>query len=380
MAARRDVQRQGQQDAGRSIETWNEEANDGVSHVPVPPPLPPIVVPQPRNQSVTVTSQTYSRATSTSRHCIFSGCENVERLLVPVRIKEMLLCRYKFYVPPSARICRYHLQNDCWDQLRTDIRDFTAAQMDQMLNMMERVNLKAVDFNNINMMPPHLCHYWLGMTAAQFHELLSEIPSLREQVPSASVALSIYLVKLRIGDSDDRLASLFQMSRRTLERNMTKTRNCMSQQMAPEHLGINHMSIEEVASRNKIIPEGLFGNSNLPNEIKPAIVICDATYVYVQSSSNYLFQKDTFSLHKHLNLVKPFMMVCCDGHILDCLGPYKATLNDATIMNNEFSDSNGPMRRYFRQGDVFILDRGFRDVILQFLEYGYQAHMPTLWQ
>lgn len=58
----------------------------------------------------------------------------------------------------------------------------------------------------------------------------------------------------------------------------------------------------------------------MPVESKPAIVLCDATYVYVQTSSNYLFQKQTYSLHKHLNLVKPFMIVCCNGHILDCIG------------------------------------------------------------
>ncbi|CAH0717099.1 unnamed protein product, partial [Brenthis ino] len=166
------------------------------------------------------------------------------------------------------------------------------------------------------------------------------------------------------------------MPRSTLERNMNKARNCMSQQMVPLHLGFNHMTVEEVAARNKTIPEGLFGNPNPSSEMRPAIVICDATYVYVQSSSNYLFQKESYSLHKHLNLVKPFMIVCCDGHILDYLGPYKATVNDATIMSNEFRNSNGEMRRCFREGDVFILDRGFRDVIPELIEYGYHAHMP----
>ncbi|XP_046976419.1 uncharacterized protein LOC124542519 [Vanessa cardui] len=34
------------------------------------------------------------------------------------------------------------------------------------------------------------------------------------------------------------------------------------------------------------------------------------------------------------------------------------------------------MRSYFREGDVFILDKGFRDVVAQLRNYGYQAHMP----
>ncbi|XP_045457322.1 uncharacterized protein LOC123667471 [Melitaea cinxia] len=376
LAARRNVQKQTRQDANRPIEAFNEETdNREPPHIPVTPPLPHISVPQ-RQETARIISQTYSRVAATSRHCIFSGCENVERLLVPTGVKEMLLCRYRLYIPSSARVCRYHLENDCWEQLQSNIRDFTASQMDHMLNMMERINLRTLDFNNINMMPPNLCQYWLGVTAAQFHELLAEMPSLHNEVPSASVALSIYLAKLRTGDSNERLSSLFEMPRSTLERNMNKARNCMSQQMVPLHLGLNHMTVEEVAARNKTIPEGLFGNPNPSSEMRPAIVICDATYVYVQSSSNYLFQKESFSLHKHLNLVKPFMIVCCDGHILDCLGPYRATVNDATIMSNEFRNSNGEMRRYFREGDIFILDRGFRDVIPELIEYGYQAHMP----
>ncbi|CAH2088125.1 unnamed protein product [Euphydryas editha] len=39
------------------------------------------------------------------------------------------------------------------------------------------------------MMPPDLCQYWPRATAAQFHELLAEMPSLHNEMPSASVAL-----------------------------------------------------------------------------------------------------------------------------------------------------------------------------------------------
>lgn len=53
-----------------------------------------------------------------------------------------------------------------------------------------------------------------------------------------------------------------------------------------------------------------------------------------------------------------------------------ATTNDASIMSKEFSRSEGTMRSYFREGDVFILDRGFRDVVAQLQGYGYQTHMP----
>ncbi|CAH2101353.1 unnamed protein product [Euphydryas editha] len=225
-------------------------------------------------------------------------------------------------------------------------------------------------------MPPHLCNYWLGMNSDQFYDLLNSIPNLVEHIPNATTALCVYLIKLRTDDSNDRLATLFNISRSSLERLMTKVRNCLINDFVPNYLGFDHIRVEEVASRNTIIPEGLFGNPILPPDSKPAIVICDATYVFVQSSSNYLFQKQTYSLQKLDNLVKPFMIVCCDGHIVECLGPYKATTNDATITSLNLRNEASCLRHFFRTGDVFLLDRGFRDVITELQGYGFIAHMP----
>ncbi|XP_022834004.1 uncharacterized protein LOC111361820 [Spodoptera litura] len=242
--------------------------------------------------------------------------------------------------------------------------------------MLQRAAKYHIDFSNIATMPAYLCHYWLGMTSNQFHDLLNSIPSLSDSVPNATIALSMYLVKLRTGDSNERLATLFEKSRTTLERWMNAARECLTRQFVPMHLGFNHLTIEDVASRNRIIPEGLFGNPDLPPNTKPAIVMCDATYVFMQSSTNYLFQKQTYSLQKLDNLVKPFMIVCCDGHIIDCLGPYKATTNDATITSLNLRNEESGIRTFFRTGDIFILDRGFRDVIYELQECGFVTHMP----
>ncbi|KAF9816543.1 hypothetical protein SFRURICE_010702 [Spodoptera frugiperda] len=106
---------------------------------------------------------------------------------------------------------------------------------------------------------------------------------------------------------------------------------CLKEHFVPMHLGLTHTNVQNVASRNRTIPEGLFGDSSMASDVKPAIVICDGTYVYVQSSSNYKYQKQTYSLHKYANLVKPFLITCCDGYILECTGPYEATKNDSTI-------------------------------------------------
>ncbi|KAJ8710624.1 hypothetical protein PYW08_009139 [Mythimna loreyi] len=70
------------------------------------------------------------------------------------------------------------------------------------------------------------------------------------------------------------------------------------------------------------------------------------------------------------------MFVACDGYIVDCYGPYKATTSDADIMSGLFSSENSALRSYFRRNDVFILDRGFRDCIRLLEGCGYRTCMP----
>lgn len=101
---------------------------------------------------------------------------------------------------------------------------------------------------------------------------------------------------------------------------INKARACLTDHYVPAHLGINHLSRAGLSSRNLLIPQGLFGT-----EENHPIVIFDGTYIYIQKSSNYLFQKDTWILRKYQNLVKPFLMVSTDGYIMDAFGPYAAT-------------------------------------------------------
>ncbi|KAH9636341.1 hypothetical protein HF086_003641, partial [Spodoptera exigua] len=86
--------------------------------------------------------------------------------------------------------------------------------------------------------------------------------------------------------------------------------------------------------------------------------------------------KKTYSLHKYDNLVKPFVIVSCDGHIIDVVGPYAATQTDAEIINHLFIDEESQYRQLFQPNDIFILDRGFRDAIPHLQSIGYQIHKP----
>lgn len=172
--------------------------------------------------------------------------------------------------------------------------------------------------------------------------------------------------------SDERTASLLQTPRSTLERLMSMASELVHQDFVPKHLGINHITHAQIARRNLLIPNGLFGG-----EDRKPIVIADGTHIYVQKSSNYLYQKKTYSLHKYRNLIKPFLIVCTDGYIVDVLGPYPATTTHANIINQEFNEDTSSLREYFQPGDVLILDRGLRDSIPLLARCGYRVCVPS---
>jgi hypothetical protein len=91
-------------------------------------------------------------------------------------------------------------------------------------------------------------------------------------------------------------------------------------------------------------------------------VIADGTYCYIQKSSNFYFQRVTYSGQNKRHLVKPFVICCTDGYIIDIFGLYPGTLNDATIMIDILKNESS-FTSLLTKGDVFILDRGFRDCI-----------------
>lgn len=236
-------------------------------------------------------------------------------------------------------------------------------------------------------MPNETCRYWTGLTKENFLLLISQTPLLREHFRKYKTALGIFLIKLRTGEPHLRLGQLFDVSQTSISNILSNVRKILNVQFVSLHMGISHLPRNETLYRNLTIPQGLFGGEE--DGSRRAIVICDGTYVYLQKSSNYSFKKKSYSLHKYRNLIKPFLIVTTDGHILDIYGPYAATVSDADIMKQLFQNENNELRQYFREGDVFILDRGFRDTtdLLRSLNYNVckpeslepgETQLPTL--
>ncbi|XP_035452082.2 uncharacterized protein LOC118277412 [Spodoptera frugiperda] len=375
-------QRRTNQDLNRStLHRLEPVPQAGGSSEPEPlaeaePEPEPVIEPEPAPRRVPepeLNLPTYKRAANTSRHCVFDGCITEEQLhVIPAFIKKMLIIKYNFYIPRYTKVCDLHLNMNVWHLLLENnnmYSSFTADQIEDIISI-AKSELPVFNFEKVSEMPNVLCHYWTGLTIVNFLNLFSILPALSFKRPKN--ALALYLAKLRTGESDRRLATLFDVSRPTLTAMLKKIREYLMHYLVPNYIGPSHINHTDIVNRNLSIPNAVFGNE----QNRPAIAIFDGTYIYLQKSSNYLFQKKTYSLHKYDNLVKPFMIVSCDGHIIDVVGPYAATQTDAEIMNHLFEAEDSLYRQLFQPNDIFILDRGFRDAIPLLQRLGYQIHKP----
>ena len=98
-----------------------------------------------------------------------------------------------------------------------------------------------------------------------------------------------------------------------------------------------------------------------------------------QKSRNNTVQRNTFNLQKKRSLIKPMVMVTTTGYIVTIFGPFYSDFhnNDASILKHVMLNNYEEILTWIRDGDVMILDRGFRDSLGVLKALGIDAAMPS---
>ena len=109
------------------------------------------------------------------------------------------------------------------------------------------------------------------------------------------------------------------------------------------------------------------------------ILILDGTYIYIQKSSKNNVQRRCYSMHKHRPLVKPMVIVTTTGYIMSIIGPFFADgkNNDASMLRNILDKNADGIMDWLQEGDIFILDRGFRDILNSLEDDGFETKSPS---
>ena len=187
-------------------------------------------------------------------------------------------------------------------------------------------------------------------------------------------ALIVTLFKLRSGNSNNIIATVMDIEHpQRISDYFEAVLNAFEKDVFPSKFGPTATQGDVlIREHTSPIANALFniGTNRLA-------VICDGTYVKHEKSTNSLYQRKSFSGQKKYNLCKPFTICATDGFIIDDAGPYEGTKNDAQIMKDVLQNPNG-IKRSLRKGDIFIVDRGFRDVVSYLEEQGFKVLMPAV--
>lgn len=280
------------------------------------------------------------------------------------------MVRDRVFITAGSKLCEEHYLQQEWGDIFTPNSNgyqWTRDQIEDMTDLLRSTSTCDETKNG----PVDLD---IGLSTEQFFELLNSLKSLQSAVQSAAKAemcLRMFLVRLRKAYTYEDIGDFFKVSANTATTMIRKARKALLTDFVPLHLGFDSLGRDGLQTHTTDMSRALYCSRNS----KTIVTMWDGTYIYTQKSSNYAFQRHTFSGQKHRNLVKPMLCVCPDGFIVDIFGPFKGTTNDAKIMDSIF-ENNPEINTVLQPNDVFVIDRGFRDCAKHLEEMKYVVQMP----
>lgn len=336
------------------------------------------------------------RAVHSHKICVVCNKKVDSLKNIPVEGRCRFLVDNGFLIPKGARCCPKHLNGDVLkpDVLilpHTEESLLDSDEIKELFDGLRKIGARrGLDFDTPGVLKED--DYWrlTGVHIRDFNTILEIIQhGLRTSSNrSTRTSLAIFLMKLRTGLSHHVLSTLFAVPRDVIRRSIHSVREAMMEKFVPLYLGYDHLTREEVEEKHtRPLAKELFGTDG--GDI--VIVVADGTYIYIQKSSNYQFQRRSFSMHKGRPLVKPMMIVTTTGYILEVLGPFYADgqNNDAAIITAHMNAAAENLKSWLREKDVIVVDRGFRDSVEMlegldlivkmphFLPKNQKQHTPT---
>jgi hypothetical protein len=288
--------------------------------------------------------------------------------VVPSEFRQRIFITKEVIIPAGARCCPNHLQRNI-ESLNpvANTTNFNATEITELIKSLRNEVLRCektrLDFDNSESLTDSEYRDLLGILKDSFNDLLRYIEGKIRATPTRTTrtSLAIFLLKLKGGESNKILSTLFNISKSSVQRSVRTVRNAlMTGGFVAENLGFGHVTREQIIDEHtRPLAQTLFGDGTG----QQAILILDGTYIYINKSGNFKFQRQSYSVHKGRPLVKPMVIVSSTGYFVSVLGPYIARNNDASILNHILKKNieDIHVQGWVHEDDVFVVDRGFRD-------------------
>ncbi|CAC5415677.1 unnamed protein product [Mytilus coruscus] len=281
----------------------------------------------------------------------------------------------------TNHICDGHLNDDALCRVKTTGESFVNRTylleiMNKMRKKIRESASRRLYFDDSNLSEPD----YITMTRLSkinFSEVCSTLSKYLKNTPARTITtnVAIFLGKLKSGMSNRFLSTIFCVSKSSVRRAFNSVRQAFMSEFVPANLGFQHISREEVIQKHtRPLAQSMFGGITSNN----AILVLDGTYIYVDKSNNFHFQRRSYTTHKDRPLVKPMIVCTTTGYYVSVFRPYLADYrnNDASILTHMLKTNVEEIRDWVNEEDIFVLDRGFRDAIPILEDLGIQAEMP----
>lgn len=305
----------------------------------------------------------YLRMAYSSHHyCLI--CTRIKKSLHQVKAASIARAylEYEIVIKQGSRCCRRHLdelgliKTDDFHFIKTSFELFD-KQTVFMLNCLRdsHNNCGIFDkFKNMATLDEEQCYKITRWSKIQFITFSKYITSLNDTAGRTKEQLiAIYRYWLFKGLDQSSLAVYKNStSQQQISHYLDQIRLAMRSDFVPFFLGANR-SREFYLHHNNTTAKELhsMGKTTLG-------VVADGTYTHLEKSSNNQFQYLSYSGQKKDNLIKPFIICCLDGYIIDCYGPFQATYNDATILDYILDTDENLVRILKPKKTIIFLDRG----------------------
>ena len=308
--------------------------------------------------------------------------------LIPLKARTQVLIEKGILIAEGSRCCKFHLKGKEIDKTLLDEIEPNAVDVnlnrtgilkiiDSVRNVAKLSASKRLNFDDDKSMTDEDFQVLTGLTKLQFYDMLTFVEdsiTRSSKNRSKRTALGLLLVKLKTGLSNRMLSTLFGVHCRfAVQRSLNACRSALMKKFVPENLGFKHISREDIIrSHTRPLAKQLFSCST-----DNALIVLDGTYIYIQKSGQYSFQRRSYSLHKNRPLVKPMMVCSTTGYILGVFGPYYADYrnNDAAITKHIFERNIDDIKNWLKEDDILIVDRGFRDCLDFLNQLGLKTEM-----
>lgn len=282
------------------------------------------------------------------------------------------LIQHKILLKKCSRCCRHHLnedggiRNDQYDLIRSkSIKYFGYNNkiISDTLTTKSRIFDRFKDIDNIE---DSFCKKITGWSKLQFIRFTKYITSLNDSGGrTIDELVAIYRYWLMKGIDQTTLAySKTNTNQQQISHYLSQIRKALTNDFVPYFLGASK-GREFFIAHNNISVRTLYelGNNDL-------VLIADGTYLRCEKSHNNQFQYLSYSGQKKCQLIKPFIICCSDGYIVDVYGPYGGKFNDSSILDHIMKndvDLKSLMKPF--SSTYLFLDRGFNFIHLSKINY-----------